>query len=138
MSSLSTYLPRRSSRLGQKRWFTHFTKVGHGYNKNSTTHFMNIYISCSKEPFNKNHDYTKGVTNNFTKQCFYINAVYESIIFSPQFLLDRPTLWEVSYEKAKEFLMNKHLQGSKKYWAMKLKETLYDYFQMMEYITLCI
>lgn len=65
-----------------------------------------------------------------------MNFIYEFIILHPQFLLDHPTFWEASYKKAQELLTNEYVQKSKNCWAVKLKQTLSDYFQMCEYIIL--
>ena len=136
MSSHAPYLPRRSSRLGPKYWSAHFAKVGHDYNKTSMIGFLNMYMTRFNEPFNNDRAYKKGVADNYSKKCYYINSIYESLLAHPQFLLDHPTFWEAFYKKAQELLTNEYVQKSKNPWAVKLKQTLSDYFQMCEYLPL--
>lgn len=138
MSSPAPYLPRRSSRLGPKRWAAHFAKVGRTYNETGMTFFLNMYLTRYMEPFDKSRLRKMYITNKFTEKCYYMNSIYESLLLHPGFLLDNPTFWEDFYKKAQEFLTTESIQKSKKYWAVKLKETLCDFFQMCEYLPLCM
>ena len=143
MSSLSDspspapYLPRRSSRLGPKRWAAHFAKHP-TYNEDHLIHTFGWLTKAMNAKFEERHQTFPGVNNTFTHKCVYLGTMYNILIDNPHYLLDHPTYFEGCYKKATYILNNYAVQQSKNWWVKHLKATLHDFFQMCEYIHLCM
>ncbi len=127
--------PRRSSRLAEKRWSSHFAKRN-SYDKNYMVSTSNIYLNNIQKQFYEEVSQARGVTDIFSMRCFYGNRLFQFLMNYPGFLHDHPKLLNVVRMKTESFLVDEKILNSKNIWAKKLVETLIDFLQMCEHFHL--
>jgi hypothetical protein len=127
--------PRRSSRLAEKRWSSHFAKRN-SYDKAYVVSTSYYYLGRFGTQFHEEKYPVRGVSDTFSMKCFYGNHIYQFLMNYPAFLYDHPSLLNVLRMKAESFLVDEKILHSKNIWAKKLAETLIDFLQMCDYIHL--